>query len=70
MTSVALWSCLVGSWSQLGNQGTRNVAGCGLQNHDKRGWQVLVTDKVPELFFQRKVGKRAFGTLRGVCKVD
>ena len=27
-----------------------NMVGCGLQSHDKRGWQVLVADKVPGLY--------------------
>lgn len=45
------------------------MAGCGLQKHDKQGWQVLGADRFLD-FIQRRAGRRDVWNNQGVCKVD
>lgn len=48
----------------------REQAGCGLPRHDKQGWQVLVTDKVPGLYSEDSWHEGLLEHSRGGSKVD
>lgn len=65
--SVELYSGLLESAGEPRPRG--NMVGCGLQSHDKRGWQVLVADKFPGLYSEGS-WQEGLWNIKELCKVD